>query len=211
MTNTIHAIVESVNLNTKTNHTYLVKLRSINGQQVAFNSDALFAIGDFVSYRIVDGQCLDFAPFSSDHKVRLNSAYQNARIQHQRAQDAKQAYQVFSEETVCLNGSADQKNTVNNATTAVTSMLGLPTLAAGIFTANPLMMMAGAGMLGGTAAAVKDITDNDAEKRLRRIKLNQLCSQVEDAAELSKQADSVLETLFNRFRQEALEAQAIAV
>jgi hypothetical protein len=210
MASIVHAIVESVDLNTNADNTYLVKLRSINGQQVAINSDDLFAVGDFVSYRIENGYCLDFAPFSNDHKVRLSSAYQNARIQHQRAQDAKQAYQVFSEETVCLNGSADQKNAVNSATTAVTSMLGLPTLAAGIFTANPFMMMAGAGMLGGTASAVKDTTDNDAEKRLRRIKLGRLRSQVEDAAELSKQADSVLETLFNRYRQEALEAQAIA-
>ena len=210
MNRTIHAIVESVNPSTETAHNYHVDLCSIDGNKFAFRTDKLFTTGDFVSYEIVNGWCVCFAPFNNDHKVRLASAYQNARIQNHKAQDAQQSYQVFLEDTNCRDSAADAKNGVNGATTAVTGIVGPATLVAGIVTVNPLMMFAGVGMLGGTASAIKDTADNDAEKRVRQNKLNSLRSQVEHAVSLSKQADSALETLFDRFRQEALQEQSVA-
>jgi hypothetical protein len=205
-TTIVNGIIEFVEVLENSEHDYQVTVNTTTGSQSFLLTCNVFTVGDFVSYEVNGTSCVNFAAFGNEHKIKLHAAFQSARTLHQRAQDAEQAYLLYDQEDDIRSDCADSKNTVNGVTGGITAFLGVPTVIAGVFSGNPFMMMAGAGMLGGTACAIKDSADNDADKKLRRNRLQVKRQEAQEALAQSRRANEALEMLFQRFRKEALES-----
>lgn len=201
----VNGIVDFVEILEDLTHDYQVTINTTTGSTKVLKTCKVFTVGDFVSYEVNGSDCVNFVTFSNEHKIRLNAAYLSARTLNQRALDAKQAFSLYDREDDICNDSANSKNAVNAVAGGVTGFLGLPTVIAGVCTANPFMMMAGAGMLSGTACAIKDTADINAEKNLRRHRLSIKHQEAQEALAQSKRADKALDMLFSRFREEVLQ------
>jgi len=201
----VNGIVDFVQVVENSTHDYKVTIKTTAGTALTLNTCDVYTVGDFVSFELRDTVCVDFAAFSNEHRIKLHAAYQSARALHERAQDAEQAFLLYDREDDIASDCADSKNAVNAVSGGLTGFLGLPTAIAGVATGNPFMIMAGAGMLTGTACAIKDTASNDADKKLRRHKLAVKRQEAQEALAQSKRANESLDMLFIRFRKEALQ------
>jgi hypothetical protein len=209
-TTIVNGIIDFVEVLENSTHDYQVTVIATDGSKSSLKSRDVFTVGDFVSYELEGAACINFAAFSNEHKIKLHAAYQSARTLYQRAQDAEQAFLLYDQEDDIRNQCADNKNTINGVSGGVAGFLGVPTVIAGLATANPFMMLAGAGMLSGTACAIKDTADNDAEKKLRKQRLQAKRQDAQEALAQSKRANEALDMLFSRFRKEALQSSVNA-